>query len=176
MTLLVVPRPEPWHTGHGSSTTSPRPLHSRHGSDSENPPALVLVWPVPVHAGHTLGTVPARAPVPAQDVHADELVMRSGTVTPSTASANPMLTSLSTSAPRRACVVRAREPNNPPNTSPIPPAPAPVVPVPPNRSPRSKLNVPPDGPPAPLGTRNPLPNSDRASSYSLRLLGLDSTE
>src|SRR5690606_20825692 len=152
MTRLVVPRPEPWHTGHGSSTTKPRPLHSRHGSDSEKPPALRLVYPVPVHAGHTRGTVPALAPVPAHAVHADALVIRSGTVTPSIASRNEMLTSLSTSAPRLACVVRTRVrlPNRPPNTSPSPPVPPALVP--PNRSPRSKLK-PPDGPPAPVGTR-----------------------
>jgi hypothetical protein len=56
-----------------------------------------------------------------------------------------------------------------------PPEPAfvPVpVPVPlPNRSPRSNPNPP--GPPCPGGRNPPLPNRERASSYSLRRLASD---
>ena len=47
----------------------------------------------------------------------------------------------------------------------------------PNRSPRSKLNPPPLPPcRLPAGTRKPPPNSERASSYSLRRFSSDSTE
>src|SRR5690606_4542056 len=172
MTRLVVPRPDPSHTGHGSSTTRPRPLQSLQGSAIPNPPESVLVNPVPTHVGHTRGTVPARAPVPPHDAHAAELVSFSGIVLPSTASMKLTETSRSTSAPRRAAPdrLRARWLNSPPKTSPMPPP----APPPENRSPRSNENEPPLDPPP--GVRTPLLNSARASSYSLRFCGSDRTE
>src|SRR5690625_975331 len=182
MVWLLLPRPEPLHTGHGSSTSIPRPLQSRQGSPMANPPAFELVYPVPVQVGHTRGTVPALAPVPPQALHGEALVIFSGTVTPSTACSKVMVAFDSTSAPRRAAV-RVRPPgrpppNRPPSTSPIPPPEVPVWPVL-NRSPRSKEN-PPSGPVVvvvpPRCPKPPPPNSERAWSYSLRLLGSERTE
>src|SRR5215469_10785812 len=153
-------RPLPEHSGHGSSTTSPRPRHSLHGSENAKLPRFRLDWPVPWQVGHTRGTVPDFAPVPWQVGHAPSPVSRSDTVAPSMASLNDSVASVSTSAPRRGrvcCVVRP-----PPNT-------------PPNRSLRSNGKPPaPPGPPAP-GDRKPPPNSERASSYSLRSLASDKT-
>ncbi len=192
-TLIVrvfCPRPEPLQDGQGSSTTRPRPRHSRHGSAIPNRPALRDTWPVPSQLGHTRGTVPALAPVPRQASQAAPLVMRSGTVTPSTASRKPRVTSDSTSAPRRGPVPGARPADPPrllkmvPNRSPTPPPPAPPAPPCPKRSDRS--NGTPPGPPAPPppappGNPNGLPparpevNRSRVSSYSARFFLSDST-
>ncbi len=172
-------RPLPWQVGQGSSTTRPRPRHSRHGSANAKPPWLRVVWPVPRQTGHWVGRAPSRPPVPWQLGHGFSLDIRSGTVTPSTASWNDSVTSDSMSAPRRGDVVRppARPPKRPPSTSPRPPAPCP--PGWPNRSPRSNANPPPPGPPAPAGAprrpKPPVPNRVRASSYSLRRLSSERT-
>lgn len=155
---VLLPRPLPSHTGHGSSTSRPRPLQSRHGSEKAKLPRLRLAAPVPSQVGQTRGVVPALAPVPLHAVHAEELVSRSETVAPSTASPNESVTSDSMSWPRRALVlvvppVRPAEPrlNRPPKMSPMrSPAPPCCWLVPPNRSPRSKGNPPPrEAPPAP---------------------------
>ena len=182
MVRVLIARPLPEHTGHGSSTTSPRPRHSWHGSENAKLPRFLLSWPVPWQFGQTRGTVPALAPVPRQVGQGPSPASRRLTVTPSSASLNDSEVSVSTSVPRRGrfCAVRApppRPPNTPPRMSPSPPPepPPPAVP-PPNRSPRSKLKPPPPGPPgAPWpAPRNPPPNSERASSYSLRRLVSDS--
>ena len=177
------PRPLPWQVGHGSSTTSPRPRHSRQGSEKPKPPWLRMIMPVPSQFGQMRGVVPARAPVPRQVAHGASLDRRIGMVTPSTASVKPIVTSDSRSAPRRGCMVddvRCRPVKMPPRMSPRPPLPA-VVPLCwLSRSPRSKPNPPcpvvvpvPRDPP---GKRKPpLPNSARASSYSLRRVLSDST-
>ena len=62
--IELVGRPLPEQAGQGSSTTRPRPRHSLHGSEIPNEPRFLLDWPVPSQTGHTLGTVPALAPVP----------------------------------------------------------------------------------------------------------------
>src|SRR5581483_11567879 len=153
-------RPLPEHAGHGSSTTSPRPLHSRHGSENAKLPRFLLEAPVPWQVGHTRGTVPDLAPVPRHLGQAASLVSRSETVAPSRASLNDTVVSVSTSAPRRGLGWVPRPPPPPPNT-------------PPNRSFRSNGN-PPACPPGPGVRKPPLPNSERASSYSLRRLESDS--
>src|SRR6266566_762026 len=167
---VLIARPLPAQAGHGSSTTSPRPRHSLHGSEMPKPPRFLLAWPVPSQDGQTLGTVPDFAPVPWQVGQGLSPVSRSGTVTPSTASPNDSVASVSTSAPRRGrCWVPPRPPNMPPSRSPS----RPPVPCEPNRSPRSKPPKPPPGPP---GVRKrSAPNSVRASSYSLRRFSSDST-
>src|SRR4051812_46063377 len=101
MLRVLLPRPLPSHTGQGSSTIRPRPLQSRHGSEKAKLPRLRLAAPVPSQVGQTRGVVPALAPVPAQAGQADELVSRSDTVVPSTASENDSVTSDSMSWPRR---------------------------------------------------------------------------
>src|SRR5712692_254000 len=174
MVLVLIARPLPEHTGHGSSTTRPRPRQVRHGSENAKLPRFLLACPLPSQVGQTLGTVPALAPVPMQALHGASPASRNDTVAPSIASLKVSDVSVSMSAPRlgRACVL-VRPPNTPPSRSPRRP---PVLPrVPPKRSPRSKPN-PPWPPPAVPGMRTPpLPNSDRASSYSLRRFSSDST-
>src|SRR3954470_9718358 len=180
MVLLDCPRPEPWQVSQGSSTTRPRPLHSVHGSViAKTPPWTEVCMPVPSHFRQTFGTVPYFAPVPRQVLHGSSLVIPNATVTPFTASANSIDASVSMSAPRRGravdevVVVRPPPPNMPPRMSPRPPPPPPVPPRL-NRSPTSKLNPPPC--PLPPGIRKPpLPNSRRASSYSLRFFGSPTT-
>ncbi len=97
---------------------------------------------------------------------------------PSIASLKVSVVSVSTSAPRRArfwVVVRPPRLNTPPKMSPRPPPPP--SPVLPKMSPRSKPPKPPCCPGrVPVGTRKPPPNSERASSYSLRRFSSDSTE
>src|SRR5215470_6142454 len=156
---VLMARPLPEQSGHGSSTTRPRPRHSLHGSENAKLPRFWLVCPVPWQVGQTLGTVPDFAPVPWQVGQGASPVRRRLTVTPSMASPNPSVVSVSTSAPRRgrAWVPRAPPPppNIPPSRSPSRPPPAPVpvpvpVPVPggpPNRSPRSNPPKPPPAPP-----------------------------
>src|SRR5712691_1388097 len=166
----LIARPLPWHSVHGSSTTMPRPLQVLQGSERPNPPRFRLCWPVPWQSGHTLGMDGGLAPVPWQTGQGPSPVSRSDTVAPSIASPNDSAVSVSTSAPRRALDwVPPPRRKIPPSTSPSPPSL-----VPPNRSPKSK--VPPPAPPRlPVGTRNPPPNIDRASSYSFRCLGSEST-
>ena len=129
-----------------------------------------------MHTGQTLGTVPALAPVPRQVGHGPSPVSRSATVVPSIASPKLSVVSVSTSAPRRgrfwAVFVRPRL-NTPPNRSPSPPA---ASPAPLKMSFRSKPPKPPVLVRVPVGTRKPPPNSERASSYSLRRFSSDSTE
>src|SRR6516164_8943767 len=137
---VLMARPLPEHAGHGSSTTSPRPRHVLQGSEKAKLPRFRLAWPVPSQVGHTLGTVPALAPVPLQTWHGPSPARCSDTVEPSIASVKLSDASVSTSAPRRGLGWLDRRPNTPPSRSPSPP-PAPPVPPgwPPNRSPRSKL-------------------------------------
>ena len=138
-------------------------------------PRFLLACPLPSQVGQTLGTVPAFAPVPRQVLHGPSPASRSDTVAPSMASLKVSDVSVSMSAPRRgrAWVVVVRPPKTPPSRSPSRP---PVLPGwPPNRSPRSNPPNPP-WPPAWPGIRTPpLPNSDLASSYSLRRFSSDST-
>src|SRR6202451_1506533 len=140
--LVLIARPLPEQTGHGSSTTSPRPRQVLQGSENAKLPRFLLPWPVPSQVGHTLGTVPAVAPVPMHALHGPSPARFSATVAPLIASAKLSDASVSTSAPRRGrcCWVERPPPNTPPSRSPsrppvLPPPPA----VPPKRSPRSKL-------------------------------------
>src|SRR6266567_3566637 len=174
MVRELIARPLPVHAGQGSSTTRPRPWHSLHTSDIPKEPRFLLDCPVPWQDGHILGTVPALAPVPWQVGQGPSPVSRSATVVPSIASLKVSDVSVSTSAPRRArlwVVVRPRL-NTPPKMSPRPPP----SPVPLKMSPRSKPPNPPWPGRCPVGTRKPPPNSERASSYSLRRFSSDSTE
>jgi hypothetical protein len=100
MVRVLIARPLPEHTGQGSSTTMPRPRQVRHGSESAKPPRFLLSCPVPLQVGHTLGTVPALAPVPRQVGHGPSPASRSATVEPSMASPNVSVVSVSMSAPR----------------------------------------------------------------------------
>src|SRR5215212_4998251 len=175
MVLVDLPRPEPWQTGHGSSTTIPRPRHSRHGSvTAKTPPEVEVCIPLPSHVGQTRGIVPARAPVPRHASHAVSETICIATVTPSMACTKSTVTSPSTSLPRRGPrvvvnrVVWVVGPplNRPPKISPRPP---------PALRKRSSTDGPPCLLPLPGKRKPPLPNSRRASSYSLRLAVLDST-
>src|SRR5206468_8617232 len=175
MVRELIARPLPVHAGQGSSTTRPRPWHSLQTSDMPNEPRCLLDCPVPWQDGHMCGTVPALAPVPWQVGQGPSPVSRSATVVPSIASLKVSVVSVSTSAPRRArfwVVVRPRL-NTPPKMSPRPPLPPSA---PPKMSPRSKPPNPPWPGRCPVGTRKPPPNSERASSYSLRRFSSDSTE
>ena len=100
---VLKPRPDPRQTEHGSSMKTPRPRHTVQGSAKAKPPALRAVWPAPSQAGHTRGTVPGLAPVPWHVLQAASVLKRSGTVTPSSASSNESVSSLSRSPPRRGC-------------------------------------------------------------------------
>jgi hypothetical protein len=151
----------------------PRPRQSRHGSvTAKTPPEVDVCIPLPSQVGQTRGTVPALAPVPRQAAQAESDTICMPTVTPSIESLKSIVTSPSTSLPRRGprvVVVRVRLAllNRPPNRSPMPPSPEAL---------RNRSST--DGPPAcPLrGNRNPPPpNSRRASSYSLRLAVSDNT-
>src|SRR3954449_8563584 len=149
---LVIPLPE--QVGHGSSITVPVPRQFRHGSENANAPWLRLVTPAPWHTGQVCGEVPGLAPVPWQVGQEPGLCMRSGTVTPRTASSNERVASVSTSCPRAgpdAAWLRARAepapapppPKRPPNRSPRPPPPRP-----PEKGPRTGPPPPPPPPPA----------------------------
>src|SRR3954451_5422205 len=92
--------PLPPQVGQGSSITWPVPRQLRHGSENANAPWLRLVTPAPWHTGQVCGDVPGFAPVPAQVGQVPGLCMRSGTVTPSTASSKESVASVSTSWPR----------------------------------------------------------------------------
>src|ERR1700691_2506412 len=131
--LVLIARPLPEQTGHGSSTTSPRPRQVLQGSENAKLPRFLLPWPVPSQVGQTLGTVPALAPVPMHTLQGPSPVSRSETVTPSTESLNDSDVSVSTSAPRRGradCDVvlpPPRLPKTPPSRSPRRPPALPVV-------------------------------------------------
>src|SRR4051794_32176433 len=136
MTRLDIPRPEPWQVGHGSSTISPRPRQVGQVSFIVNaPPTDAARMPTPSQSGQTRGSVPAFAPVPEQSGHGASEVSRSETVTPSIDSANPMVASVSMSAPRRGEEVEVRRgpppPHNPPDKAGEPPPPPPGRPPPP---------------------------------------------
>src|SRR3954465_13337660 len=128
---LVAPLPA--HVGHGSSTTEPVPRQLRQGSENAKAPWLRLVTPAPLQTGQMCGLVPGLAPLPLQVGQVPGLCMRSGTVTPRTASSNESVASVSTSCPRAgpdAAWLRARAlppppalPKSPPNRSPSPPPP-----------------------------------------------------
>ena len=92
---LVMPLPE--QVGQGSSTTEPVPRQLRQGSENANAPWLRLVTPAPWHTGQVCGLVPGLAPLPAQVGQLPGLCMRSGTVTPRTASSKERVASVSTS-------------------------------------------------------------------------------
>src|ERR1700733_7614530 len=176
MVRELIARPLPVQAGQGSSTTMPRPWHSLHGSEIPNEPRFLLDWPVPAHDGQTLGMVPALAPVPRQVGQGPSPGSRSATVVPSIASPKLSVVSVSTSAPRRGrfwAVFLLPPPNTPPNRSPSRP---PASPAPLRMSFRSKPPKPPVLGRVPVGTRKPPPNSERASSYSLRRFSADSTE
>src|SRR5271166_1442912 len=141
MVRVLIARPLPEHSVHGSSTTSPRPRHVLHGSEKAKLPRFRLPWPVPSHVGQTLGTVPALAPVPLHTGHGPSPASRSETVVPLMASLNDSVVSVSTSAPRRGrawvpVVPPVLLPKTPPSRSPRRPPALPAAP--PNRSPRSK--------------------------------------
>ena len=74
----------------------------------KTPPAVELCMPEPSQVGHTLGSVPALAPVPRQDGQGLSDGKRMLTVAPSTACSKEIVTSPSTSAPRRGPRVEAR--------------------------------------------------------------------
>src|ERR671929_1161653 len=92
--------PLPAQVGHGSSITEPLPRQLRHGSEKANAPWLRLVTPAPPHTGQVCGEVPGRAPLPWQVGQVPGLCIRSGTVTPRTASSKESVASVSTSWPR----------------------------------------------------------------------------
>jgi hypothetical protein len=94
---VCVVMPPPPQVGHGSSTTWPVPRQLRHGSEKANAPWLRLVTPAPWHTGQVCGVVPGRAPLPLQVGQVPGLCMRSGTVTPRTASSKERVASVSTS-------------------------------------------------------------------------------
>ena len=176
LTVLVdFPRPEPSHTGQGSSTSNPRPRQSVQGSLIENtPPDVELRIPEPSHPGHTFGNVPGFAPVPRHALHASSDMVRIATVVPSTACSKASFTSPSMSAPRRGPRWEPRrdplEPPPPkrlPNRSPKPPCAPPAL-----RNRSSKPVFPSPEPLRPNRTPAP-PNRLRASSYSLRFSGLE---
>src|ERR1700749_3316431 len=168
MVRELIARPLPLHAWQGSTTTRPRPRQVLQGSESPKPPRFRDCCPVPWQSGQTLGTVPDFAPVPGQPGQGPSPVSRSDTVAPSIESPNGSVVSVSTSAPRRArlCAVPPRPRKMPPSTSPRPRSP-------PNRSPGSKAVPPPVL--APVGTRKPPPNIERASSYSLRCFSSERT-
>ena len=121
--------------------------------------------------------MPALAPVPWQVGHGPSPVSRSATVVPSNASPKLSVVSVSTSAPRRGlfcAVVRPPPPNTPPNRSPRPTARVPGA----TEDVAEVEAAEAAGCPGrcPVGTRKPPPNSERASSYSLRRFSSDSTE
>ena len=102
MFLAARPRPDPSHSGQGSSTISPRPRQSVQGSLIWNtPPEVEVRMPEPSQAGQTRGSVPAFAPVPRQAEHGSSETVRMDTVVPSTACSKVSLASVSTSDPRR---------------------------------------------------------------------------
>ena len=135
--------------------------------------------PLPSQVGQTFGTVPALAPVPWHGAQAASDTICMPTVTPSIAWTKSTVTSPSTSLPRRGPrlaevrVVAVRVPpaplNSPPKRS--------EKPVSPAWRNRSSTDGPPPEPEPPLrGKRKPPPpKRRRASSYSLRLLSLEST-
>src|SRR6478672_13866145 len=147
MVRVWVVTPLPLQVGQGSSTTDPVPRQLRHGSEKANAPWLRLVTPAPWQTGQVCGLVPGLAPLPWQVGQVPGLCMRSGTVTPRTASSNERVASVSTSWPRAgpdAAWLRLRAlppvvppPNRPPSRSPRPPDRAPAAPPPAalNRSP-----------------------------------------
>ena len=102
MVRVPIARPLPWQAGQGSSTTRPRPRHSRHGSGNaeraEVPgrlPGALAVRAHPRHgAGLGAGAVAGRAGALAGEPERHRA--------PSIASPNVSVTSVSTSAPRRA--------------------------------------------------------------------------
>src|SRR6185437_9132493 len=120
------------------------------------------------HTGHTLGLVPALAPVPWQVGHALEVGTASGTCAPLTAWSKVSDTSVSRSRPRGAA--------RPERTSPCrPPGPRWAPPPLPNRfdkmSEKLPENAPGSKPPPPVPKLNgPVPRS-----YALRLSESDST-
>ena len=97
MVRVCVVMPLPAQVGHGSSMTWPVPRQLRHGSENANAPWLRLVTPAPWQTGQVCGLVPGLAPLPEQVGHVPGLCMRSGTVTPSTASSKESVASVSTS-------------------------------------------------------------------------------
>src|SRR5579864_5023460 len=117
--LVLIARPLPEHTGHGSSTTRPRPWQVLQGSENAKLPRFLLPWPVPSQVGHTLGTVPALAPVPLHSLHGPSPARCSDTVAPSIASLKLSDASVSTSAPRLGrCWLERPPPKTPPSRSP----------------------------------------------------------
>src|SRR6478735_6460047 len=154
--------PSPPHSGQGSSMIRPVPRQSRHGSENANAPWLLDTNPEPAHVGQTCGAVPGRAPEPPQVSQRpgdDSLI---GTSAPRTASTKSIVSSDSTSAPRRlrgaVVVPRPPAPNRPPNKSPSPPAPAPPPwPAPALRSRSFRSNPWPPEAPVPKPPGNPAP-------------------
>src|SRR5690242_288936 len=182
--------PSPPHSGHGSSMIRPVPRQSRHGSENANAPWLLDTNPEPAHVGQTCGAVPGRAPEPPQVSQRPGDDSRIGTSAPRTASTKSIVSSDSTSAPRRLRVDVVGPaprppppPNRPPKRSPSPPAPPACPPAPALRSRSFRSNgCPPDAPvpkppgkPPPPKPPPPPANRARVSSYSLRFFSSEST-
>ena len=181
MRVLVTP-PVPRHSGHFSSTMVPTPWHSRHGSEKLNDALVAGDQPgaVALRAGARL-RCPAwrrcrgrcrRRPARAASAAASR---------PAPRRAKSSVTSASTSRPRGGPRGRRRPPPPPekiePNRSekPAPPNRRSPAPPPPCRAaePAEQVGrVEPPGRRRPGAPRRnaPEPNSERISSYSLRLL------
>src|SRR5215471_16319766 len=109
--------PDPWHVGHGVSTTRPEPPHRGHGRENENGPWFIATAPVPLHWGHVTGLVPGAAPEPRHVSHVAGPLIWIGTVVPFIASSKEILTWVSRSGPLDGPRRRPPPPNSPPKRS-----------------------------------------------------------
>ena len=177
MVRVLIARPLPVaRPGTGRRRSGRGRWQSRHGSENAKPPWLRLACPVPWQVGQAAGRCPAWRRCRGRSGSGRRWSAAAAPWRRRPPRAKASVTSVSTSAPRRARVraavrpCRHRRPNRPPKMSPSARRCRRAV-LPPNRSPKSKVNPPPGPPPPPAERRKPpAPNSGRASSYSLRRL------
>src|SRR5688572_9014546 len=175
--------PVPLHSGHRSVGTCFRPRHIGHGRLTANPPWPNVTLPRPLHSGHVFIVAPGAAPEPWHVGHSSFTSSCTGTLPPSAATRNGMVSVASIDWPRSGPACRPRAFAAPPpnielKRSPSPPRPPmstsskrkpPLVPVPPGAP----------GPPGPPGRAPPKPPPRRCakspkaprrfmSSYCLR--------
>src|ERR1044072_1358998 len=135
--------PLPWHVGQRCDGTVPFPRPPAQGRLTANPPCQNETVPRPLHSGQVLIVAPLAPPLPPHVGHTSGIASVIGTVPPSAAVRNGIVTSVSVSSaaapalprPRRPKIDQKMSPRPPRSEMPTPPPSggAPRVPAPPRR-------------------------------------------
>src|SRR5882762_10864131 len=90
--------PAPWQVGQRCDGTVPFPRQTGHGRLTAKPPCPNETVPRPLHSGHVLTVAPFAAPLPPHVGQTSGIESVIGTVPPSAAVRNGIVTSVSVSS------------------------------------------------------------------------------